>query len=299
MRFRQAIIILALNVCLTGAATAATKVTLPIEVVGEDGTMSSVTVEVPVGSAREVHSLWMQIHNLTYAGMVSVQVNESAWLSLSNETAAVAEPGKSYGGIGGGFATLKVTLPLPKDTVVDGGNTIRFRFNHTDGLASGFRVLALDFLTGDSRKILPSDVFAQEDPNTWVAPLPDSDSIRAGNELWRSAPLIANGMPNAPPIRAHCSDCHAADGRDLKYFGYSNSSIAARSRFHGLSALQGQQIAGYIRSLPIAPVGPRGIRLISRAPDSILSRSAIGLRVQGYRRCKTATAPHCLSYSQQ
>src|SRR5215471_12149296 len=146
------------------AATAAATVTLPVEVVGEDGTTSSVTVEVPAESTREVRSLWMQIHGLSYADMVSVQVNQSQWFPLNNETVAVAEPGKSYGGIGGGFATLSVTLLLPAGVVVDRGNTIRFRFNHSDGVASGFRVVAFNFLTADSKKILEPDVFKQEDP---------------------------------------------------------------------------------------------------------------------------------------
>src|SRR5437870_2709898 len=93
------------------AAPASTVVTVPVEVVGENGTTSSVTVEVPTPLARQVRSLWMQIHGLSYADMVSVQINEGNWLSLSNNTVAVAEPAKSYGGIGGGFSTLKVTLP--------------------------------------------------------------------------------------------------------------------------------------------------------------------------------------------
>lgn len=234
---------------------AAVTVTLPVEVVGESGTTSSVTVEVPAGRAREVRSLWMQIHGLSYTGMVSVQVNNSAWVSFGNETVAVAAPGSSYGGIGGGFSTLKVTLALAADTVVEGANAIRFRFNQTDGVASGFRVLAFNLLTDDSRSILQPDTFTQEDPGTWAPPLSDPDSIRAGEEHWRGAQLNANALPNAPKIRAHCSDCHAHDGRDLKYFSFSNASIEARSRFHGLSDLQGRQIASYIRSLPVPSPG--------------------------------------------
>ena len=80
-------------------ATVLAAVTLPVEVVGESGTTASVTVEVPPRSAHDVSSLWMQIHGLSYADMVSVQVNQSVWFSLNNGTVAVAEPGKSYGGI--------------------------------------------------------------------------------------------------------------------------------------------------------------------------------------------------------
>src|SRR5437667_7888911 len=181
--------------CLASVATAGTTVTLPVEVVGENGTTSSVTVEVPARRAREVRSLWMQIHGLSYADMVSVQVNNSGWFSLNNGTVAVAEPGKSYGGIGGGFTTLKVTLALPADVVVEGANTIRFRFNGTDGIASGFRVVAFNFLKGDSSRVLGADAFAVEDANTWTPPLPDPDSIRAGKELWMNAQLKASALP--------------------------------------------------------------------------------------------------------
>src|SRR5207249_8283580 len=136
-----------------------------------------------------------------------------AWFSLNNDTVAVAEPGKSYGGIGGGFSTLKVTLALPADAVVEGANTIRFRFNYTDGVVSGFRVLAFNLLAGDSSKILESDAFTEEDPEAWTPPLRDPDSIRAGKELWQSAQLKASARSDAPQIRAHCADCHAYDGR--------------------------------------------------------------------------------------
>ena len=229
--------------------------TLPIEVVGEDGTTASVTVDVPAQRASEVQSLRMQIHNLGYDDMVSVQINANTWIPLNDKTVSVAEPGKSYGGIGGGFSTLIVTLGLPADTIVGGVNTIRFRFNRSDGFVSGFRVVDFNLLTADSSKILGPDLFAHEDPGAWTPPLSDPDSLRAGRELWQSAPLKASPLPNPPPMRAHCSDCHAQDGRDLKYFAFSNASIVARSRFHGLSDLEGRQIASYIRSLPVTSPG--------------------------------------------
>lgn len=230
-------------------------VTLPIEVVGVDGVSSGVTIEVPESQARLVRSLWMQVHGLAYADMASVQVNAAPWIALSNDTAAIAEPGRSYGGIGGGFATLKLTISLPPGAVVAGDNAVRFRFNHTDGLASGFRVLAFNFMTGDGSPVLPDAAFLLEDPNRWAPPRPDPDDIAAGKASWYSAPLLADSRPGAPPIQAHCADCHAQDGRDLKYFNYSNASIVARSRFHGLSALQGEQIASYIRMLPVPNPG--------------------------------------------
>ena len=158
----------------------------------------------------------MRIHGLSYADMASVQVNRSAWLPLNNDTVVVAEPGHSYGGIGGGFSTLTVTLALPRGAVVEGANTLRFRFNKSDGVASGFRIVAFNLLTADSGKALEASAFTHDDPDTWAPPLTDPDSIRAGEALWLNAPLRANRLPNAPPIRAHCADCHTRDGRDLK-----------------------------------------------------------------------------------
>jgi hypothetical protein len=238
-----------------GPATAQQVVTLPVEVVGENGTTTSVTVEVPPRSAREVRSLRMQIHGLAYADMVSVQVNSGGWLPLNNSTVAVAEPGKSYGGIGGGFSTLQLTLPVSSDSLVDGANTIRFRFNRSDGIVSGFRVLSFNFLSGESNPVLAPGSFIQEDPQTWKPPLPDPDSIRIGRQLWENAPLTSGEFKTSPLIRARCADCHARDGRDLKYFSFSNASIIARARFHGLTELEGQQIATYIRSLPVPSPG--------------------------------------------
>jgi hypothetical protein len=236
-------------------AAASASIMLPIEVAGADGTAATVTADLPEAQASRVRSLWMQIHGVGYADMASVQVNASPWLPVNNETAAVAEPGKSYGGIGGGFATLKLTLPLPPGAVTAGANTIRFRFNHSDGLSSGFRVLAFNFITADGGMALPAAAFSQEDPNTWTPPLRDPNDISTGKSLWYTAQLVANNRPGAPPIHAHCADCHSQDGRDLKYFNFSNVSIAARAQFHGLSALQGEQIASYIRELPVPNPG--------------------------------------------
>jgi len=230
------------------ADTTTDRVLLPVEIVGTDGTTASRTVALLAGQAESVRSLWLQVHGLRYPDQASIQVNMSAWMPLNNDTVTIAEPGKSFGAIGG-FGTLAMTLSLPSSAVVEGANTIRFRFNQTDGLASGYRVLAWNFLTIEGKKILPPDDFAEDAPETWAPPLPDPASILAGGKLWRTASLVASSLPDSPSIQAHCADCHAQDGRDLKYFNFSNGSIVARSRFHGLSTLEGEQIASYIRSL--------------------------------------------------
>jgi hypothetical protein len=244
----------AVSISIGSSSAVTNRTVLPVEILGADGTTASRTVVLEAGQAESARSLWMQVNGLRYSDQASVQVNSSVWLPLNNETVKIAEPGKRFGGIGG-FATLGLTLPLPKGIIVDGHNTIRFRFNRTDGFASGYRVLAWNFLTVDQRKILPADEFAEDKPESWAPPLPDAASIEAGRELWRSASLKASSLTNSSRIQAHCGDCHAHDGRDLKYFNFSNESIVTRSRFHGLSTLEGAQIASYIRSLPVPNPG--------------------------------------------
>jgi hypothetical protein len=228
---------------------------LPIEVLGADGTTVSRTVNLTAAQCESVKSLWLQVHGLRYQTQASVQVNTSLWIPLRNDTLSVAEPGRTFGGIGGGFSVLELILPLPSGTVVAGGNIVRFRFNQSDGLASGYRILAWNFETNDGAKVFPPTDFVEDAPESWSPPLPDADSIQAGQELWHTAPLVASGLQNSPTIQAHCADCHAQNGLDLKYFNFSNGSIIARSRFHGLTTLQGEQIASYIRSLPVPNPG--------------------------------------------
>jgi hypothetical protein len=245
----------AITIAIGFADTTAEQILLPIEVLGANGTTVSRTVALQAGQAESVRTLWLQIHGLRYADQASVQVNEKPWIPLNNNTVTIAEPGKSFGGIGGGFSTLVMTLLLPNGAVVGGDNTIRFRFNQTDGIVSSYRILALNFLTVEGKKILAPDNFMEDAPESWTPPLPDAASIQAGRELWRTASLVANSLPNSPRIQAHCADCHTQDGRDLKYFNFSNESIVSRARFHGLSTLQSQQIASYIRSLPVPNPG--------------------------------------------
>jgi cytochrome c553 len=224
-------------------------VTLPVEIMGPEGSVAAVIVDIPQGSARQVKSLWLQVHGLEYPDLASVRVNYGKWVSLNNQSVSVAQPGLGYGGVGGAFATLKVTLTLAPGTVVDGANRIEFRFNRTNGVVSGFRVLAFNFLQLDGERVLPPQAFIAEDPEQWRPPLMEQKTIAEGKRLWQSAPLRASSLAGAPAIRAHCADCHARDGRDLKYFNYSNLSIIARSQFHGLSEQEGKEIASYIRAL--------------------------------------------------
>ena len=237
------------------AETIRAQTTLPIEIMGSEGSVASVTLELPQASARQVSFLWLQIHGLEYPDLASVRLNDGNWVSLNNTTATVKQPGRAYGGIGGGFATLTMTLPIAPGSLVDGANRIGFRFNRTNGITSGFRVLAFNLLKPDGERALPPETFVEEDPGRWLPPMPGQHEIAEGERLWRTAPLRASSLSGAPAIKAHCGDCHARDGRDLEYFNYSNLSIVARSQFHGLSEREGNEIASYIRSLDVPNPG--------------------------------------------
>jgi cytochrome c553 len=236
-------------------------ITLPVEVLGPDGYSETVTFDVK--NADGINTLYVQCHrcgdrdgsvNKTRPAKGSVRLNGGKWIELGDETATVQEPEKSYGGISGGFHTTRFTVPI--SGAVAGKNVLEFRFNGTDGFSSGYRILDFNLRRG-STDVLPVDMFVHDNPRKWTAPLPSQADIDAGKNLWETKVLKESPISDKQ-LRATCSSCHAADGRDLEYFNYSNWSIEARSMFHGLSETEGKQIASYIRSLNVlAPVQAR------------------------------------------
>jgi mono/diheme cytochrome c family protein len=226
-------------------------ITLPIEVIGAQGESQSVSFNLTSSEASSAASLWMQINGLSYADKARVQINAGNWVNLDNNTVQVAQPGASFEGIGGPWATLKMNLAATN--WVNGSNTITFRMNQTDGISIGFRVLQFNVQDGSGNNLLPASQFEADNPNNWTAPLTDSADIATGQQLFQTAQLRRSSINNTQ-INARCGDCHTSDGRDLKYFNFSNYSIIQRAIFHGLSQLQGEQIASYIRSgLPNVP----------------------------------------------
>jgi hypothetical protein len=241
------------------------QVTLPVEVMGGDGAVE--TVEVHVSDASDVDRLWVQAHNaFGFHGqqdLVSIRVNDGPWVDVNNDNVTCRFTEARYGCVGGAASTIRFTIPATN--VVAGANTIAFRFNGSDGFRSGFRVLLFDFLRASASldTFSAADVgvegaidetgFVYEDRSSWTAPegYGDAESVAAGAALWSRRDSLLEAGSDSRSIRAACSDCHASDGRDLAYFGYSNRSIVARSRFHGLSEEEGKQIAAYIRSIEL------------------------------------------------
>ena len=206
-RLLAGLFLAALTISIVLADTTAGPILLPIEVLGADGTTVSRTVALQAGQAESVRSLWLQIHGLRYADQASVQINTSAWIPLNNNTVTIAEPGKSYGGIGGGFSTLVMTLPLPNGTVVSGDNTIRFRFNHTDGVVSTYRVLAWNFLTVEGRRSSRRTILRRMHPKTGRHPCPMRLLFWRGENFgtpphWRQAasPIVRGFRRTVPTV---------------------------------------------------------------------------------------------------
>lgn len=221
-------------------------VTLPIEVGGVDGSIVSVPFIIPsTANLAGPFTIALRFHNLKYETEASLRVNNGAWVPLNTSTLSLQGLATAYGGIGGGFSTFRVTMALP-GAIAPGLNSVSFRFNGTDGFTSEFRVLEFN-ISAAGTPILPASTFIQDDPAKWTPLLPGVGDIAAGKALFQTQQLYASHM--ASLIKARCSDCHAQDGRDLKYFNYDNKSIVDRAVFHGLTVQQGNQIASYIRSL--------------------------------------------------
>ena len=99
------------------------------------------------------------------------------------------------GALVGGVETLKMTVPISPGSVVEGANRIEFRFNRTNGVVSGFRVLAFNFLRPDGTRVLPPDAFAQDDPERWIPPRTGPREIATvSDSLAASAALLARQL---------------------------------------------------------------------------------------------------------
>ncbi len=240
------------NAPLTPPVQSSQQIVLPLEVIGPDGYIE--TANFNLSDASGIDRLFVQCHRCGYrdssvnaqrGAKGSVRLNGGAWVNLDDTTASVSEPAKSFGGIAGGFHTVLLTVPIAG--AVNGANTLEFRFNKTDGFTSGYRIVKFNLQRG-GQNVLPESSFKDDVPSAWRAPLTDPGDISKGRELWNSAALKESPI-SSQTIKAACSACHTADGRDLKYFNYSNWSIQERAQFHGLSELEGKQIASYIRTL--------------------------------------------------
>jgi hypothetical protein len=253
---------------LTGDAT----VRLPIEVLGAPGTIEAVTIHAPTAGSPPNGYLWLHTHRLTWredgefartdaprnnvrpGSKGSARLNGGPWVPLTNATVTCEAHEAEMGCLNGSYQAVRVRVALERlgaPGLLEGENLLELRFDETDGISSGWRVLALDVRDAAGASLL-STKFVEDDPDAWAPPLNTPADIAAGQQLWSDAALTDLGFAGSEhPIQGKCASCHFSDGYDLAYFNYSNRSIIARSTFHGLSEREGQQIASYIRALPL------------------------------------------------
>ena len=255
------------------------QVTLPIEVYAPDGTsahVESVTLQASNGSSTDevyfvMHQPRYHIGGLetgTHEGftadrMVDVRLNGGTWVTVNNSNVQCAYPESNYDCITGPYHTLRFSMDASElGGAVDGANTLEFRFNGLEAVRSGFRVLYVGFMrpgddvntfvplpkSGATESLIDGTTFQYSDADSWSPPsdADDAQSINEGETLFKTGNIQNLKGEN---IVATCGSCHADDGRDLQYFAYSNKTITARARAHGMTETEGKKIAAYIRSL--------------------------------------------------
>ncbi|QJE98797.1 discoidin domain-containing protein [Luteolibacter luteus] len=247
---------------------------LPVEVLGAEGTTEERQFHLDASQLSAAEDLWFQVNSLTYQDKGSIRINDEPWLPLNHTTTVVQAQEMARGGmVHGGFNTIR--FKIPANGLREGLNRIQFRFDESDTISIGYRVVRFNVLDASGVKLLPPSRFAEDDPSTWQAPFTDQASIDEGERIWRGVTDLVtkaqggrgrqlwnhykaegtNGwwygydLPVRKTIQAACTDCHTQDGRDLEMFSYSNRSIIERSKFHNLTTLEGQKVASYIRSL--------------------------------------------------
>jgi hypothetical protein len=227
------------------------KIVLPIEVLGAVDASVAIPVWLSDKNLSEMSdglTFEAQFFDLNYPDKGKLSVNQKWSVSLNNSTVTMSPRKRAYGGIGGTYSTITLSVVIPKMALALGKNTIRLDYTGTNGFSIGYRVLRFNLKNG-GLPIISEERFVYDDPDTWSPPNSSAEAIEAGKKLWSSKTLRSSSLKGATMLRSHCSDCHVDDGYDLKYFNYSNKSIIERAKFHGLTESEGAQIASYIRSL--------------------------------------------------
>jgi hypothetical protein len=237
------------------------KIMLPVEVLGAEGIIETAQLTLTQEQVNQSNRIWLQVNNLGYQNKASIKINDEDWYDLNHESCRIQSPERERGGMThGGHSTIRLSIPATGITL--GLNTIQFRFNKSDGISNGYRVVRLNLLDIDGNKILNDSFFEEDDPILWEGPYTDALRIQRGKDLWYYGNLKSNYLKpedkgswygyklnGKVDIKAKCASCHTQDGRDLEIFSYSNKSIIERSKFHELTEEEGKMIASYIRSL--------------------------------------------------
>lgn len=196
--------------------------------------------DVPVRLERDASRLTVTANNLNFAGKARLQIDDGPWTAIDNEHVLCDEQTRQYRCVG--FpGTIVFSIPVD---VPAGEHVVRFEVLRTDNLSSGYRILDLEF----------DAPFSVGHVAEFVAPDLAEDGDAANGRILFHEQNRWVDHPDGPPIIAACADCHI-EGRDLKYFGYSDNSIIVRTEFHGGSVADGADIAAFIAGLDVPTLG--------------------------------------------
>lgn len=252
--------------------------TLPLEVLGDGSPLAPVVVDARLDlDAAKVASatrLWFRCHRCGFFGApefeatthkpvavkASVRVlggtapadaGAIPWVDITDSTVTLADAERVQGGLTrGGLYTTRMSLALDaaaKARLAAGANRVQFRFNGTDGESNGYRIIDLQFQDPSGTSLATNPVNRTDIAAEKAAGAVHTADADAGESLWHGRGLLSKSSIVPRKMKAACASCHAEDGRDLQYFNYSDNAIVQRSRFHGLTAAQGRQIAAYLR----------------------------------------------------
>ena len=136
----------------------AVKILLPIEVLGAEGTINEREFTLTSEQVAASSLLWLQVNNLGYENKASIKINDAEWVDLNHNTTKIQSPEKERGGMAhGGHSTIRFTIPATG--LISGLNKISFRFNMSDAISNGYRVVRFNLLDIGNNKILDESFF--------------------------------------------------------------------------------------------------------------------------------------------
>jgi hypothetical protein len=222
------------------------QIEFPIEVIGDEGFTVSTSFTIDQEQLNKINStdnLYLRANNLGYEEKASVQVNGGNWILLTHSSVKIYSPEKERGGMtNGGYNTIRFTVSISNFQI--GVNTIALRFNKSDGISNGYRVIDLDVLDAASERILKNSsyyvlsgtttrdyetsYFIMDAPEDWKSPYftetdgePDDlfDKVFQGKNLWYYGRNGAPGVEGDPLLNNYLPTTEKGF-----WYGYTNLS---------------------------------------------------------------------------
>ncbi|RJS26032.1 hypothetical protein DRW03_06100 [Corallococcus sp. H22C18031201] len=221
--------------------------TLPLEIIGAPGTRVEAHIQMEAADVQAAKSagvagLWLRVHNILALGSAEVSLNDAPFVDLATAAYGLVRP--YDGDVAAGV------IPLEPQALRAGDNRLVFRYaRQVEDVAgiSGFRVLGAALIAGTARdgKRLALTL-PVEAPSGWRPTDSSPEAIERGRRAFQE--LSRDGGPA-------CARCHADSGADLQYYAFSSHSLVQRARFHRFSQCEAEDLASYIRALPLLPQG--------------------------------------------